>query len=560
VTPRIRGAHRYRTLLIALSLVLGACTSASHAVTGPTLMEMARALGEDVVRTLARGHVPGRSGEIVLVPKPWNVLAQWTGGVRGPNDPRTTHSSPWNYHQHVPIALYGPGYVRPGVRVDRPVDLTDIAPTLAELLDFRFDAPHGRVLREALVPTARRAQPPRAIVVVVVDGGGWNVLEQWPDAWRFQRRIMHAGTTFTNATIGSSPSVTAPIHATIGTGAFPSAHGIAENTCRLPDGSVGDIALERGELSLMRRETLADAWDRATGERAWVGMLGYESWHLGMMGQGALAGGDRDVAVLWDNETETFTTNGDLYTLPSYLPGRDALDERLHDLDASDGQLDGTWNGASLDDTSYQFTANPAFAEFTGDAVLEIASREPLGRDRVTDLLFVELKTSDVAGHVWNMLSEEVETVLEVQDRILRGLVETLDRRVGMGRYVLAMTADHGQTPTPEAVGGLRIDRYALMQDLDGEFGGIVEALHPSDLFLAGDAEVSLEEVARFIGDYRYRDALPLGMSAGVPGDLLDERVFAAALPGSFLEQLSPEEVAELGPGSYPEAGIVPAA
>jgi hypothetical protein len=438
--------------------------------------------------------------------------------------------------------------------------VTDIAPTLAQLLGFRFDAPHGRVLREALVPADRRARPPRAIVVVVIDGGGWNVLEQWPEAWPFQRRLMDAGTTFTNATIGSSPSVTAPIHASIGTGAFPRMHGIAENTCRLPDGSIGDIALERADLSLMRRPTVADAWDHATGDRAWVGMLGYESWHLGMMGQGALAGGDRDMAVLWDNDAETFSTNHDLYTLPSYLPGREALDQRVHDLDASDGKLDETWNGTTLDDASYQFTANPAFAAYTGDALLEIAAREPLGRDGITDLLFVELKTSDIAGHVWNMLGEEVEAVLQVQDRILRGLVRTLDRRVGSGRYVLAMTADHGQSPRPEEVGGLRIDRYALVQDLDARFGGIVDALHPSDLFLAADVAVSLEEVAGFIGDYRYRDALPLGMDlANVPPSMLDERVFAAALPGSFLEQLSPEDVTALGPGSYPEAGIVPA-
>jgi hypothetical protein len=538
--------------------MLGACTSAGHpTVTGPTLMNMARALGSDVVRTLIRGYVPGRSGEIVLVPKPWNVLAQWTGGLRGANDPRTTHSTPWSYHQHVPISLYGPGYVRPGVRADRPVDVTDIAPTLAELLGFRFDAPQGRALREALLPAASRDRPPRAVVVLVVDGGGWNVLEQWPDAWPFQRRIMEAGTTFTSATIGSSPSVTAPIHATIGTGAYPRTHGIAENTSRLPDGSIDDITLESGDLRLMRRETLADAWDRATGGRAWVGMLGHMPWHLGMMGQGALAGGDRDVAVLWDGETETFTTNSEFYTLPSYLPGREVLDERLRGLDASDGQLDETWNGSTLDDASYQFTANPAFAAYMGDAVLEIAGREPIGRDDVTDLMFVELKMSDTAGHVWNMLSDEVESVLRVQDQILRGLVRTLDRRVGRGRYVLAMTADHGQTPIPEEMGGLRIDRYALMQDLDDRFGGIVEALHPSDLFLSADAEASLDEIARFIGGYRYGDALPEGTPLeDLQPQALRERVFAAALPGSFLESLSPEDVAALGPGVYPEGEL----
>ena len=45
----------------------------------------------------------------------------------------TTHGSPHDYDSHVPILLWGPAWVRPG-RVDQPVDVVDIAPTLARLL------------------------------------------------------------------------------------------------------------------------------------------------------------------------------------------------------------------------------------------------------------------------------------------------------------------------------------------------------------------------------------------------------------------------------------------
>jgi Type I phosphodiesterase / nucleotide pyrophosphatase len=523
-------------------------------------MEMARALGSDVMSHLARGYVPGSSGEILLIPKPWNVIGQWNDGLRGEQDPRTSHATPWDYHQRVPITLYGPGFVRAGVRPTRAVDVADLAPTFAELLDFEFRAPDGQVLREALVPRAQRRRPPAVIVLVAYDGGGWNVLEQWPHAWPAQRRLASLGTTYTNATIGSAPSVTAPVHATMGTGAYPRVHGLAENTARLPDGSTGDVYLERADPALLRSETLADAWDRSSENRAWVGMLGYESWHLGMMGHGAgRDGGDRDAAVLWDRDAEQFWTNEELYTLPDYLPGRDLLDAHIRELDASDGALDGAWRGNVLAENAYLFTGTPAFARYQGDAVLKMVRREPIGKDRVTDLLFVELKPTDIAGHVWNMLSEEEEALLQTQDRILSDLVALLDRKVGQGRYVLAITADHGQTPTPEANGGLRVDRYALGDDINAHFGAtIVQAVHPSEVYLdlqaVRDAGIRLEDVARFIGSYRYGEGLPEGIDWDtLSRSVRQEQVMAAALPGPFVESLTPEQIRALGPGRYPE-------
>ena len=49
-----------------------------------------------------------------------------------------THGSPHPYDTQVPILVYGPKWVKPG-RVDSPVEVTDIAPTLARVL--RVSAP-----------------------------------------------------------------------------------------------------------------------------------------------------------------------------------------------------------------------------------------------------------------------------------------------------------------------------------------------------------------------------------------------------------------------------------
>ncbi|HSV35618.1 MAG TPA: alkaline phosphatase family protein, partial [Ramlibacter sp.] len=65
------------------------------------------------------------SGDVQYSLKPYWMLASSTSV--------TTHGSPHAYDTHVPILLYGPRWVQPG-RVDRRVEVVDIAPTLSGLL------------------------------------------------------------------------------------------------------------------------------------------------------------------------------------------------------------------------------------------------------------------------------------------------------------------------------------------------------------------------------------------------------------------------------------------
>src|SRR5688500_6147464 len=54
----------------------------------PTQDEMASAVGTDVMRNVQRGHVPERSGEIMLVPKPHNFLiGNWDLTSLGTDEP-----------------------------------------------------------------------------------------------------------------------------------------------------------------------------------------------------------------------------------------------------------------------------------------------------------------------------------------------------------------------------------------------------------------------------------------------------------------------------------------
>jgi predicted AlkP superfamily pyrophosphatase or phosphodiesterase len=351
----------------------------------------------------------------------------------------------------------------------------------------------------------------------------------------------------------------------MGTGTYPASHGVSEITARRPDGSIGDVFFgEEADPRLLLDPTLADEWDLETGNRAWVGMIGYESWHLGMMSHGAeWPDGDRDVAVLWKQEPGVgeFFTNEELYELPDYLPGEDDLDQRLTTLDGTDGAIDGFWRGYDLQDPKV-VPATPAFVEHQGDALLRMVEQEPFGEDDVTDLLFVELKPTDFGGHLWNMIAPEEEKVLQAQDQVLGELVDALDRKVGAGEWVLAFTADHGQTPLPETTGGLRIHPDILGANVDEYFGrAIVQKVTPDGMFLDGDAMeeagITYEDVARFIGDYRYGDGLPKDADPSkIPADQLDRRVFAAAFPGEYLGDLTDDRIVAAGPGDYPEGDL----
>jgi predicted AlkP superfamily pyrophosphatase or phosphodiesterase len=90
-------------------------------------------------RTARLSHFPGRSGDLVVIPKPyWITTAE-----------AATHGTGYHYDAHVPVILMGKG-IRPG-EYFRPVTPADVAPTLAHLIGVTLARPDGAILREALV-------------------------------------------------------------------------------------------------------------------------------------------------------------------------------------------------------------------------------------------------------------------------------------------------------------------------------------------------------------------------------------------------------------------------
>jgi hypothetical protein len=521
----------------------------------PALEEMARGLGAENLELVRRQYHPDRSGDLQLVLAPYNssnYANESLSLVR--NDPRSSHASVWMYLERVPIAVYAPGIVEPLDNDDR-VTLADLAPTTAHLMGFDgFSSPEATVLPGI----ERPAVAPKVIVTFVIDGGGWNVLEYWDKAWPNVRRLMGKSALYRNAIVGTFPAVTACAHATIGTGAFPRTHGITGHNVRYNGkpvkawGSPG-----KADPSFLLVPTLADAWNEHTDDGAWVGELGYQIWHIGMLGRGGMRPlGDKPVAVLWDelHGGGWISQNPDLYRLPNSVPGMDVFDERLR-----------RYKDPGIDD---QYTlkgrksacCTPPVIDYEGDLIEATFDSEPIGEGPNTSLLYINIKAPDYAGHVYNYLSARQKFALQAVDRQIERVRRILEQRFSPGEFVLIVTADHGQCPTVNLAGGVRLDPIQIQADIEREFGrsvfDIIQSVVPSEIYLSQrglwDAGVTAADIAAWLKDYRYGENIgPYVPAEVIDRDRLGHPIFAAVFPTSFLDELAHADLSAYGMGRY---------
>lgn len=535
----------------------------------PTEDQMAREIGAPVMENIFRGHVKGRSGEIMLVPKPHNyIIGDWDLTTLGTGEPHLviSHPNPWDYLARVPIILYGPGYVGgEGATDDRAVDIADLAPTYAQLLGMESEVDYDG---EPLIGAPQTEKKPKVIFTVVIDGGGWNVLQYHPESVPNIDALREGGLTFTNATIGSAPSITGALHATMGTGVYPRVHGIPGNRMRSPEGENIDAWLQDADPRYLETPTMSELWDEQNNNEPVIATVSYEGWHLGMIGHGAQReGGDRDVGVLWEVLDNAWFINEEYYELPEYLQTTDlaTLERYERELDARDGLVDGNWFGHTLEELQEDRVrpGTPAFTRFTGDAVLEVMEGEGIGADDMTDLMWIEMKMPDYAGHAWNMVAPEQGDVLLETDRQIGRMKEYLDREVGENNYIFAITADHGQELLPEHSGGWRINSNELLRDIEERFGPVVERISPVDIYLDMDRieedGVAMADIARFVGTYTLGDNIPEDAPGAdrVPPARLDELLFAGAFSTGYLVGMDVEEARSFGEGIYPEGNFL---
>jgi len=131
-----------RGLLETLMQAIGQVPGVFRVIDSRTLDPHAVA-SDPYVQATALSEFPGRSGDLIVVPK-----MNWIWVPTAPGDP-TTHGTSYPYDQRVPLLLMGTG-VRPG-RYEQSATPADIAPTLAKIAGVALPGATGRALDEAIL-------------------------------------------------------------------------------------------------------------------------------------------------------------------------------------------------------------------------------------------------------------------------------------------------------------------------------------------------------------------------------------------------------------------------
>jgi len=544
LTVRMSSSLRPLIALALVSVLSSAVTPALAETTSTedAVAEAVCAMPHSFLLRTWRGWRPDRGPEIQMIAKEPNFVGS---GL--------PHVGPWDYVQHVPMFWFGPGQVAPAGEVARPVTSAGIAPTAAKLLGFPWPPRDGQAMREALLPEDQRVAPPKLIVTMIWDAAGQAVLDAHPDAWPFLASIVPDGAWYENATVGSSPTSTAQIHATIGTGAFPRNHALIGHRLRI--GPTITTPWARGP-AFIALPTLADLYDRAMGNEPKVGLQGTVSIHLGMLGHGKMwGGGDDDIAVVRQKVggdtlgEEGFRWNlppvlQPFFRFPAYTNSVPGFEEEVERVDRADGRLDGMWRDNDIDQLLAGFDT-PARTPYQTRVVEEMIRREGFGADEVPDLLYVNYKEIDYISHVWTMNSPEMRDAVAAQDEALEDFVDFLNEEVGEGQWVILVTADHGAIPDPELTGAFQISTGSIAAginsrfDTDGDATKVVQLVQPTGIFI-DEGELrqngsTLAEVAQWIMTMTKSQANP---AIPVPAGEAGEKVFQAAFPSEMMADL----------------------
>ena len=343
--------------------------------------------------------------------------------------------------------------------------------------------------------TSRVAERPRLVLFIVVDQFRYDFLERFGDLFASNglRRLLRDGASWTDANYDHVPTETAPGHATLLTGAWPSETGIISNDWfdrasnkrinNVQDDSVRRLGgADPDAVSSPRNllcSTLGDELKLATNRRSKVVGVSVKN-RAAILPAGRMA----DAAFWYSTQTGQFVSSSYYFDrLPAWVESFNAARpadkffgarwERLARVAASEyerraGRDDAPWEKGD-GKTPYVFpyiingglqTPGPAFYDaldyspFSNELLLSFAesalTNEHLGEDADTDVLTVSFSANDIVGHRYGPYSQEVmDMTLRVDEQIGR-LLDFVDARVGLRNTVVVFTADHGVAPVPE--------------------------------------------------------------------------------------------------------------
>lgn len=457
---------RFLLTLLLITLVSPLPAASPRQVTPPARPQArpvapAAALRQVWLQRFARGYFPGRSGQLFLVPREGTIVTE--------RDPLYAfmHGSPWDYDARLPLLFYGRPFVRPG-RYPGAATQQDVAPTLGALIGAPSSSTYtGRVLSTAAASTRER---PRLAVLLVFDGMRPDYFDRYAGVMPTLTRMRREGAWFGGARSNLLPTVTGVGHATVGTGTDPRIHGITTNSLFNRVTGKFQQAYDKLDPRELMALTLADIWNIKTDGRAIIiGHGGAIRATAGLVGRGAcLLNGRRVLAASYSTSDAGWETNPECYTMPEALKAFNGKGV----WEAAGGK----WMGHDIASPS-KFRASSLFQKFEAEALLAVMEAAPVGADDTTDLVFVNMKGPDYAGHAYGPDSAEIKETLAELDRQMAKLLELVDRKAGAGRSVIAITADHGMPPEPPAGRRYYLDdiRNAIHQRFDPQNKTLVQ-------------------------------------------------------------------------------------
>jgi len=417
----------------------------------------------------------------------------------------------------------------------------------------------------ANVPATR--EEPTLAVLVVADQLRADLVVRYQDLFEGGfRRLLDEGYQFTQASHAHAGTFTAPGHATLSTGVYPSRHGIVSNDWseETPEGWVtrynildadspilGQPDLDGRSPRDLLRDGLAD-WivehnpearvlSVATKDRSAVLMAaktqGEVYWNESVAGGFVTSSYYRNAYPDWVerfNRTSMPGIYGDPVwesSVPASAEGRSRPDANAYENDGEHTTFPHDAREEVREIDTFRFREwvrnnTPRLDEATLGLALAGLEEMGLGRRGGLDYLAVGFSQPDYVGHRFGPLSrEQLDEVLRL-DRLLGTLMTALDEQVGEGRWVLALSADHGVVDLPEwreeqGLSGGRVSRddlRALREELRGELD-------------SGDPDEAGDRMARYARELPFVEAV-YSQDALVRGELADS--FAVLYRNSY--------------------------
>ncbi len=293
-------------------------------------------------------------------------------------------------------------------------------------------------------------------------------------------RLYTAGVVYTNADLNYASSETGPGHAALGTGCYPWKSGIHGNEWIDPvtkravycveDSTAKPVAGEGGGFSPRNLAVPAIGdWLKKSSKNSKVISVSSKDRAAILMG-----GHRPDGAYWYGRKTGTMVTS-DYYrtSIPHWAADFNAsgwieknvpaawtkmLPESAYAAIGPDEfSAEQPWKGKTAFPFEFtpgkkheQMMGTPYGDHFVIDFSFAAIAGERLGQRGTTDLLCIGLSNCDYVGHASGPDSHEMFDLLLHVDQALSKLFAELDAKVGKGKYIVALSADHAVCPLPE--------------------------------------------------------------------------------------------------------------